>query len=130
MDYLETSPVISLNAPGYQKLGTIGKPVIGTEVKLLDENNLEVPLGTAGELAARGPQVMRGYWNNPQETANAMTQDGSSKTGDIAIATAEGFHQIDRKKDMIIVSGFNVYPNEVENVLASHPSVIECAVVG
>lgn len=127
----ETSPVISLNAPGYQKLGTIGKPVIGTEVKLLDENNIEVPLGTAGELAARGPQVMRGYWNNPQETANVMTPEGFFKTGDIAIATAEGFHQIvDRKKDMIIVSGFNVYPNEVENVLASHPDIIECAVVG
>lgn len=127
----ETSPVISLNAPGYQKLGTIGKPVIGTEVKLLDENNIEVPLGTAGELAARGPQVMRGYWNNPQETANVMTPEGFFKTGDIAIATVEGFHQIvDRKKDMIIVSGFNVYPNEVENVLASHPDIIECAVVG
>lgn len=127
----ETSPVISLNAPGYQKLGTIGKPVIGTEVKLLDENDIEVPLGSAGELAVRGPQVMNGYWNNPQETANAMTQEGFFKTGDIAIATEDGFHQIvDRKKDMIIVSGFNVYPNEVENVLASHPNVIECAVVG
>lgn len=127
----ETSPVVSLNAPGYQKLGTIGKPVIGTEVKLLDENNLEVPLGTAGELTVRGPQVMQGYWNNPQETTNAMTADGFFKTGDIAIATEEGFHQIvDRKKDMILVSGFNVYPNEVENILASHPNVIECAVVG
>ena len=74
---------------------------------------------------------MRGYWNTPQETANVMTPEGFFKTGDIAIATAEGFHQIvDRKKDMIIVSGFNVYPNEVENVLASHPDIIECAVVG
>lgn len=127
----ETSPVISLNAPGYQKIGTIGKPVLGTEVKLLDESGKEVPLGTAGELAARGPQVMLGYWNNPQETANVMTPDGFFKTGDIAVVTAEGFHQIvDRKKDMIIVSGFNVYPNEVENVLASHPNIIECAVVG
>ncbi|GMA83149.1 hypothetical protein GCM10025855_26820 [Shewanella glacialipiscicola] len=79
----------------------------------------------------RGPQVMQGYWNNPQETANAITADGFFRTGDIAIATEEGFHQIvDRKKDMIIVSGFNVYPNEVENVLASHPNVIECAVIG
>lgn len=127
----ETSPVISLNAPGYQKIGTIGKPVLGTEVKLLDENGNEVAQGEAGELAARGPQVMRGYWNNPQETANVMTADGFFKTGDIAILNEEGFHQIvDRKKDMIIVSGFNVYPNEVENVLASHPNIIECAVVG
>lgn len=127
----ETSPVISLNSPGYQQIGTIGKPVIDTEVKLLDENNVEVPLGMAGELVVRGPQVMKGYWNNPQETASVMTRDGFFKTGDIAIATKEGFHQIvDRKKDMIIVSGFNVYPNEVENVLASHPDVIECAVVG
>lgn len=127
----ETSPVISLNAPGYQKLGTIGKPVLGTDVKLLDENNQEVALGTAGELAARGPQVMSGYWNNPQETRNVMTTDGFFKTGDIAIETAEGFHQIvDRKKDMILVSGFNVYPNEVENILANHADVLECAVVG
>ncbi|QYK08339.1 long-chain-fatty-acid--CoA ligase [Shewanella mangrovisoli] len=127
----ETSPVISLNAPGYQKIGTIGKPVLVTEVKLLDENGNEVAQGEAGELAARGPQVMRGYWNNPQETANVMTADGFFKTGDIAILNEEGFHQIvDRKKDMIIVSGFNVYPNEVENVLASHPNIIECAVVG
>ncbi|BDA61933.1 long-chain fatty acid--CoA ligase [Shewanella xiamenensis] len=127
----ETSPVISLNAPGYQKIGTIGKPVLGTEVKLLDENGNEVAQGEAGELAARGPQVMLGYWNNPQETANVMTADGFFKTGDIAILNEEGFHQIvDRKKDMIIVSGFNVYPNEVENVLASHPNIIECAVVG
>lgn len=127
----ETSPVISLNAPGYQKIGTIGKPVLGTEVKLLDENGNEVTQGEAGELAARGPQVMLGYWNNPQETAHVMTADGFFKTGDIAILNEEGFHQIvDRKKDMIIVSGFNVYPNEVENVLASHPNIIECAVVG
>ncbi len=127
----ETSPVIALNAPGHQKLGSIGKPVLETEIKLIDENGDEVPQGTAGELAARGPQVMLGYWNNPQETANVMTADGFFKTGDIAILTDDGFYQIvDRKKDMIIVSGFNVYPNEVENVLASHPKIIECAVVG
>ncbi|QYJ78154.1 AMP-binding protein [Shewanella acanthi] len=127
----ETSPVISLNAPGHQRLGTIGKPVLSTEVKLLDENGEEVALGEAGELAARGPQVMLGYWNNPQETANVMTADGFFKTGDIAVQIEDGFHQIvDRKKDMIIVSGFNVYPNEVENVLASHPNIIECAVIG
>lgn len=127
----ETSPVIALNAPGYQELGTVGKPVLATEVKLIDDNGAEVPLGSAGELAVRGPQVMRGYWNKPQETANAMTADGFFKTGDMAIATASGTYQIvDRKKDMVIVSGFNVYPNEVENVLASHPSILECAVVG
>ena len=127
----ETSPVISLNAPGHQVLGTIGKPVLATEVKLLDEYDNEVPLGEAGELAARGPQVMSGYWQKPNETAQVMTQDGFFKTGDIAIATADGFHKIiDRKKDMIIVSGFNVYPNEVEDVLANHGDILECAVIG
>ncbi|ABV38299.1 AMP-dependent synthetase and ligase [Shewanella sediminis HAW-EB3] len=127
----ETSPVVSLNAPGHEQLGTIGKPVLETEVKILDNDANEVPLGERGELAVRGPQVMGGYWNNTGDTANVMTKDGFFKTGDIAIETADGFHKIvDRKKDMIIVSGFNVYPNEVEEVLASHDAVLECAVVG
>ncbi len=127
----ETSPVVSLNAPGLEQLGTIGKPVIGTCVKILDNDDIEVPQGETGELAVKGPQVMSGYWNKPDETAKVMTQDGYFKTGDIALATKDGLHKIvDRKKDMIIVSGFNVYPNEVEDVLANHEAVLECAVIG
>ena len=91
----------------------------------------EVPNGETGELAVFGPQVMLGYWNNPDETAKVMTSDGYFKTGDIALATDDGCHKIvDRKKDMIIVSGFNVYPNEVEDVLSNHEAVLECAVIG
>jgi long-chain acyl-CoA synthetase len=90
-----------------------------------------VPLGEAGEICAKGPQVMPGYWNRPDETAKVMTSDGYFRTGDIGIMDADGFTKIvDRKKDMILVSGFNVYPNEVEEVIASHPGVLECAVVG
>ncbi|MCL1141398.1 AMP-binding protein [Shewanella gaetbuli] len=127
----ETSPVVSLNAPGHQRLGTIGKPVLDTQVKILDMDDNEVATGVVGELAVSGPQVMSGYWNKPEETAKVMTQDGFFKTGDIAVATEDGYHTIvDRKKDMIIVSGFNVYPNEVEDVLANHELVLECAVVG
>lgn len=127
----ETSPVVSLNAPGLEQLGTIGKPVIDTCVKILDNDDNEVPQGETGELAVKGPQVMSGYWNKPEETAQVMTNDGYFKTGDIALATKDGLHKIvDRKKDMIIVSGFNVYPNEVEDVLANHESILECAVIG
>ncbi|ACJ30635.1 AMP-dependent synthetase and ligase [Shewanella piezotolerans WP3] len=127
----ETSPVVSLNAPGLEQLGTIGKPVLGTQVKILDMDDNEVPIGETGELAVFGPQVMLGYWNNPDETAKVMTSDGYFKTGDIALATDDGYHKIvDRKKDMIIVSGFNVYPNEVEDVLSNHEAVLECAVIG
>ena len=127
----ETSPVVSLNAPGLEQLGTIGKPVLGTHVKILDMDDKEVPNGETGELAVFGPQVMLGYWNNPDETAKVMTSDGYFKTGDIALATDDGYHKIvDRKKDMIIVSGFNVYPNEVEDVLSNHEAVLECAVIG
>ncbi|MCG9754669.1 AMP-binding protein [Shewanella insulae] len=127
----ETSPVVSLNAPGLECLGTIGRPVIDTQVKILDANEQEVPQGEIGELAVKGPQVMSGYWQKPEETAKVMTSDGFFKTGDIALATEDGMHKIvDRKKDMIIVSGFNVYPNEVEDVLAAHESVLECAVIG
>ncbi|WP_394203117.1 AMP-binding protein [Shewanella waksmanii] len=127
----ETSPVVSLNAPGLEQLGTIGKPVIETSVKILDMDDNEVAIGEIGELAVSGPQVMQGYWNKPEETAKVMTQDGYFKTGDIALATKDGLHKIvDRKKDMIIVSGFNVYPNEVEDILSSHDAVLECAVVG
>ncbi|MCL2919082.1 AMP-binding protein [Shewanella litorisediminis] len=127
----ETSPVITLNQPGSERLGTIGRPVLATEVLILNEDETPVPIGQAGELAVRGPQVMSGYWQQADETARVFTKDGFFKTGDIAIAEPDGCYRIvDRKKDMIIVSGFNVYPNEVENVLASHPSVLECAVIG
>ncbi|WP_065187800.1 AMP-binding protein [Shewanella woodyi] len=127
----ETSPVVSLNSPGLEQIGTIGKPVIGTEVRILDTDDNEVPLGESGEVAVRGPQVMQGYWNKPEETAKVMTQDGFFKTGDIGVATSDGFHKIvDRIKDMIIVSGFNVYPNEIEDVLSNHDAILECAVIG
>lgn len=127
----ETSPVVSLNAPGLEQLGSIGKPVIDTQVKILDLDDNEVPLGATGELAVKGPQVMSGYWQMPAETAKVMTSDGFFKTGDIALAIDLGMHKIvDRKKDMIIVSGFNVYPNEVEEVLSAHEAVLECAVIG
>jgi long-chain acyl-CoA synthetase len=127
----ETSPVVSLNAPGLERLGTIGRPVIDTQIKILDLDDNEVPFGEIGELAVKGPQVMSGYWCKPEETAKVMTKDGYFKTGDIAQAIDNGMHKIvDRKKDMILVSGFNVYPNEVEEVLAEHQAVLECAVIG
>ena len=127
----ETSPVVSLNSPGQERLGTIGKPLIDTHVKVIDLNDKTVPNGITGELAVKGPQVMSGYWQKDEETERAFTRDGYFKTGDIGIATDDGYHTIvDRKKDMILVSGFNVYPNEVEDVLSAHPQVLECAVVG
>ncbi len=111
--------------------GTIGLPFPSTEVVLLDDDGNPVPLGQPGEIAIRGPQVMAGYWQKPEETAKVMTADGFFKTGDIGIMDERGYTKIvDRKKDMILVSGFNVYPNEVEAVVAMHPGVLECAVVG
>ena len=102
-----------------------------TEISIRDDDGKEVPLGEPGEICARGPQVMAGYWQRPEETANVMTADGFFKTGDIGVMDAGGQVKIvDRKKDMVLVSGFNVYPNEVEDVVASHPGVLECAVVG
>ena len=127
----ETSPVVSVNPPEGIQLGTIGTPLADTEVKILDEDGSELPVGGVGELAVRGPQVMRGYWQRDEATADVMTADGFFKTGDMAVALEDGYYKIvDRKKDMILVSGFNVYPNEVEDVLASHPRVTESAVVG
>ncbi|MGI4849365.1 MAG: long-chain-fatty-acid--CoA ligase [Janthinobacterium lividum] len=128
----ETSPVITSN-PGDTDVfsGTIGLPVSSTELVILDDDGRQLPLGETGEICVRGPQLMVGYWNNPAETARAMTADGFLKTGDIGIMDARGFTRIvDRKKDMILVSGFNVYPNEVESVAAAHPGVLECACVG
>jgi long-chain acyl-CoA synthetase len=111
--------------------GTIGLPVPSTEIAILDDDGNKLPVGSVGEIAIRGPQVMAGYWNRPDETAKVMTADGFFRSGDIGVMDAEGYTKIvDRKKDMILVSGFNVYPNEVEGVVASHPGVLECAVVG
>ncbi|MFJ7568192.1 long-chain-fatty-acid--CoA ligase [Herminiimonas sp. NPDC097707] len=128
----ETSPVATSNpVEATEFSGTIGLPVSSTEVKILDSNDNEVALGSPGEIAIRGPQVMAGYWNNPVETAQSMTADGFFKTGDIGIMDMRGYTKIvDRKKDMILVSGFNVYPSEIENVVAGHPGVLECACIG
>ena len=127
----ETSPVVSSN-PGNRKIiGTIGIPVPNTEVVILGEQDEVMPIDEAGELCVRGPQVMLGYWQRPDETAKVMTSDGWFRTGDVAKLRVDGFLQIvDRKKDMIVVSGFNVYPNELEDVLYQHEDVLECAAVG
>ena len=128
----ETSPVVTANRCDITAFtGTIGLPLPSTEVLILDEASNPVPFGQSGEIAVRGPQVMAGYWKRDDETAKVMTADGFLKTGDIGIMDEKGYTRIvDRKKDMIIVSGFNVYPNEVENVVASHPGVLEVACVG
>lgn len=126
----ETSPVLTLNPPGGYT-GKIGIPFPATDIKLLGEDDKEVPMGEAGEICAKGPQVMLGYWNRPDETEKVMTADGYFRTGDIGIMDEKGFIKIvDRKKDMILVSGFNVYPNEVEDVMTSHPKILECGVIG
>jgi long-chain acyl-CoA synthetase len=128
----ETSPVATSNPVVAREYnGTIGLPVPSTEIAILDDAGQPVPLGQPGEIAIRGPQVMAGYWNRPDETAKVMTPDGFFKSGDIGIMDERGYTKIvDRKKDMIIVSGFNVYPNEVEGVVAMHPGVVECAAIG
>ena len=128
----ETSPVATCNPSDSDAFsGTIGLPLPSTEVAILDDNGTPVPVGQVGEIAVRGPQVMAGYWNRPEETAKVMTPDGYFKTGDVGVIDERGFVKIvDRKKDMILVSGFNVYPNEIEDVLASHPGVLESACVG
>lgn len=128
----ETSPVATANpAAATEFTGTIGLPIPSTDIAILDDDGHPVPLGQPGEIAIRGPQVMVGYWNRPDETANVMTEDGFFKSGDIGVMDERGYVTIvDRKKDMVLVSGFNVYPNEVEGVVAMHPGVLECAVVG
>jgi long-chain acyl-CoA synthetase len=106
-------------------------PLPNTELKLLDDDGNEVALGTPGEIAIKGPQVMAGYWQRPDETAKVMTQDGFFRSGDVGVVDERGYFRIvDRKKDMILVSGFNVYPNEVEDVVTQMPGVLECAAVG
>ena len=127
----ETSPVATFNPPAAIQLGSIGKPVASTELKVIDINGETLAQGESGELCIRGPQVMQGYWQQPTETAKVLTSDGWFMTGDIAVIQGDGYVRIvDRKKDMINVSGFNVYPNEVEDVIASHPDVLEVAAVG
>ena len=128
----ETSPTLTCNPANIDGFsGSIGLPVPSTYLSIRDDDGNEVPLGQPGEICAKGPQVMAGYWNRPDETAKVMTADGYFRTGDIGVMTADGFTKIvDRKKDMILVSGFNVYPNEIEEVIASHPGVLECAVIG
>ena len=129
----ETSPIASCNpVTSKEYTGTIGVPVPSTLMKLIDDNGNDVTeLGQSGEIAIKGPQVMAGYWQRPDETAKVMTADGYFKSGDIGTMDARGYFKIvDRKKDMVLVSGFNVYPNEVEDVVAQMPGVLECAVVG
>ena len=128
----ETSPAATMNPldmPEYN--GCIGLPISSTEVTIRDDDGKDLPMGEPGELCIRGPQVMKGYWNRADETAKVIMADGFLRTGDVAIMDAKGYFKIvDRKKDMILVSGFNVYPNEIEDVLAMHPGVLESAAVG
>ena len=128
----ETSPVASANPYGPQaRLGTVGMPVPGTLMKVISDDGNEVGLGERGELCIKGPQVMKGYWQNPEATAEVLDAEGWFKTGDIAVIDPDGFVRIvDRKKDLIIVSGFNVYPNEIEDIVMAHPKVANCAVIG
>lgn len=128
----ETSPIATMTPPKLgQYTGKIGVPFPLTDIQLLDDNGQPVPLGERGEIAIKGPQVMKGYWKRPEATAESITPEGYFKTGDIGIMDEDGFFKIvDRKKDMILVSGFNVYPNEVEEAIASHPKVLEVGVIG
>ncbi|MDD3326797.1 MAG: long-chain-fatty-acid--CoA ligase FadD [Zoogloea sp.] len=128
----ETSPAVCINPLDLPEFNhSIGLPISSTDVSLRDDDGYEVPLGAPGELCVKGPQVMKGYYQRPEDTARAFTHDGFLRTGDVAIVDEAGFVRIvDRKKDMILVSGFNVYPNEVEDVVASHPGVLEVAALG
>ena len=126
----EASPVVACNPFDAPQVGTVGVPLPSTDISIR-EGDVEVPPGQPGELCVRGPQVMPGYWNRPEETANARTADGWLRTGDIAVAQPDGFLKIvDRKKDLIIVSGFEVFPNEIEAVVGEHPAVLECGCIG
>jgi long-chain acyl-CoA synthetase len=128
----ETSPVVTINRFDEKEFnGSIGLPMPSTEVTIRDDEGREVEMGQPGEICIRGPQVMAGYWNRPDETALVMTADGYFRSGDIGVMSADGYTRIvDRKKDMILVSGFNVYPNEIEQVVSLHPGVLECAAIG
>lgn len=127
----ETSPVIITNPDGAIEPGTIGTPVFETEVRILDDDGNELEDGQVGEIVVRGPQIMLGYWQRPEATREVLSEDGWFKTGDMALRRADGYFKIvDRKKDMILVSGFNVYPNEVEDIVTRHPAIIEAAAIG
>jgi len=128
----ESSPVLTCNRiEGGVRLGSIGMPLPSTDVKIMDDDGRELPQGEEGELCARGPQVMQGYWQRPDDTKKVFWKDEWLRTGDVAVMGEDGFFKIvDRKKDMILVSGFNVYPNEIEDVICSHPGVDECAAIG
>jgi long-chain acyl-CoA synthetase len=128
----ETSPVATSNRLDLQEFtGTIGLPMPSTEIAIRDDDGNDLPHDTAGEICIRGPQVMAGYWNRPDETAKVMTPDGFFKSGDVGIMDEHGYVRIvGRKKDMILVSGFNVYPNEIEQVVSLLPGVLECAAIG
>ena len=128
----ETAPVATTNRFDSDEFtGTIGLPIPSTEIAIRDENGKDMPLGEVGEICIRGPQVMTGYWNRPDETAKVMTKDGFFRSGDMGFMDERGYVKIvDRKKDMILVSGFNVYPNEIEEVVSQHPGVLEVAAVG
>ncbi|WP_342649427.1 long-chain-fatty-acid--CoA ligase FadD1 [Pseudomonas sp. REB1044] len=127
----ETSPVAAVNPSEANQVGTIGIPVPSTLCKVIDDNGQELPLGEIGELCIKGPQVMKGYWQREDATAEILDGDGWLKTGDIAVIQPDGYMRIvDRKKDMILVSGFNVYPNELEDVLVTLPGVLQCAAIG
>ncbi|MBR9884100.1 MAG: AMP-binding protein [Oceanospirillales bacterium] len=127
----ETSPAVAINPPHGIRVGTIGVPIPATETSIRGPDGQALPDGEAGELCIRGPQVMAGYWQRVEDTRASFTPDGFLKTGDIAVREPDGYLRIvDRSKDMIIVSGFNVYPNEIEDVVTSHPGVVECAAIG
>jgi long-chain acyl-CoA synthetase len=127
----ETSPFVSCTPLDTKYSPTIGLPLPSTEIAIMDDEGHELPTGAEGEICIKGPQVMAGYWQMPSETAAAFTPDGWLRTGDIGVMDEDGFMRItDRKKDMILVSGFNVYPNEIENVIAAVPGVVECGVIG
>jgi long-chain acyl-CoA synthetase len=128
----ETSPAVTINPLDLKDYnGSIGLPIPSTEVMLRGDDGKEVPRGSPGEICVRGPQVMKGYWNSPAETAKVLGPDGFFATGDVGVIDEKGYVRIvDRKKDMLIVSGFNVYPNEIESVVIMHPGVLECAVIG
>ncbi len=128
----ETSPAVTINPLDLKDYnGSIGLPISSTELVLRGDDGREVPLGSPGEICVRGPQVMKGYWNSPAETAKVLGPDGFFATGDVGVIDEKGYVRIvDRKKDMLLVSGFNVYPNEIESVMVAHPGVLECAVIG
>jgi len=128
----ETSPAVTINPLDLKEYnGAIGLPISSTEVSIRGDDGKELPIGGAGEICIRGPQVMAGYWNRPDETAKVMTVDGFFASGDMGVMDEKGYVRlVDRKKDVLMVSGFNVYPNEIEGVVAMLPGVLECAVIG